>query len=166
MRNAGYWEHQFRGNGRTVITPAQLDCYLAIAGHMSRCSTRSVTPRRSPGQDVLWVNVNLGTMEEIFDRALLTAWLNFANGALDLGELVDTDGDGVADTAFGSVLAAVEAVRVDPNHTRAALEAQKNILERINGTFEFNRTGIGGAGAGEASGLPLPRPSPRFWPLR
>ena len=37
------------------------------------------------------------------DRQLLTAWLNFANGAFEYGELVDTDGNGVGDTAFSVV---------------------------------------------------------------
>ncbi|WP_327251129.1 hypothetical protein [Streptomyces sp. NBC_01244] len=35
-----------------------------------------------------------------FDRQLLGAWLNFANGAFDAGELVDTDGDLKAHTPF------------------------------------------------------------------
>ncbi|MDQ4134443.1 MAG: PKD domain-containing protein [Actinomycetota bacterium] len=136
MRGAGYWEHQYRGNGRTALSTAQRECYLAIAGHMSQVfdEVRDAS-KMAKAKDVLWVNLNRGTMKEIFDRALLVAWLNFANGAVDLAQLVDTDGDGVLDTDFGSVLAAAEAVRLDPDHTRSALEPQKNILERVNGTF-------------------------------
>jgi len=37
-------------------------------------------------------------------RELLAAWLNFANGAVDWAELVDTDHDGTGDTAFNAAV--------------------------------------------------------------
>ena len=45
---------------------------------------------------------------------------------------VDADGNGTADTPFADVMSAAEAVRLDPDATAAALEAQKRILERLN----------------------------------
>ncbi|MDQ3954320.1 MAG: hypothetical protein M3285_02060 [Actinomycetota bacterium] len=69
----------------------------------------------------------------MLDRFLITSWLNFGNGSFELGDQVDTDGDGTPDTTFGAALATAETVRLDPLATRAQPEAQKDILERING---------------------------------
>ena len=62
----------------------------------------------------------------------MAAWLNFANGAVELDEFVDTDGDSIADTTFLDAVVAAESVRCDPMATEAELEQQKDILERIN----------------------------------
>jgi hypothetical protein len=82
-------------------------------------------------RDVLKSVHNSGA-RHILDQQLGAVWLNFANGALDLSELVDTDGDGTADTAFGDVVEAAESVRLDPTATKAELLEQKEILEGIN----------------------------------
>jgi hypothetical protein len=82
--------------------------------------------------DVLWTNDSRGRMYHLLDRQLLTAWLNFANGGIAWDEMVDTDWDGVPDTAFSTAVAAAEAVRLDVDATRQALEEQKDILESIN----------------------------------
>jgi hypothetical protein len=82
-------------------------------------------------QDAL-KSVNNSGARQILDQQLIAVWLNFANGALDLDELVDTNGDRVADTRFEDVVRHAEAVRLDPASTTAQLNAQKNILERIN----------------------------------
>ncbi|HYG57099.1 MAG TPA: hypothetical protein VD902_03425 [Symbiobacteriaceae bacterium] len=50
----------------------------------------------------------------------MCSWLNFANGAIGYDELMDTDGDGVADTPFYVAMAGAEAVRLDPLATGAA----------------------------------------------
>jgi hypothetical protein len=71
-------------------------------------------------------------IEAQLDRQLLTSWLNFANGAIGLGDLVDTDGDSVPDMTFADVMTTAEAVRLDVNATAAQLEAQKDILDRLN----------------------------------
>ena len=39
-------------------------------------------------------------INELFDQQLLAAWLNFANGAIEWNQLVDTNGDKTADTPF------------------------------------------------------------------
>jgi subtilisin family serine protease len=132
IRASGYWLHQYRRTGRTDFTEAELNCYLAITGYMSTVfnEARSAATIQQ-AVNVLFVNRNTGTMEQLFEEQLLTAWLNFANGSLTLDEMVDTNGDGVVDTTFGDAVATAEAVRLDPNHTRAQLEAQKNILQRI-----------------------------------
>jgi hypothetical protein len=82
--------------------------------------------------DTLNISNNSGSETQKLDRELLAAWLNFANGAFDLTELVDTDGKGGPDTMFATVMANAEAVRIGPS-TGAQKIAQRNILERING---------------------------------
>ena len=79
------------------------------------------------------INQNTGSATQKLDRELLAAWLNFANGAFDLTELVDTDGNGVGDTPFATVMATAESVRIGPSSDAQKL-AQRNILLRINGT--------------------------------
>ena len=94
-----------------------------------------VTPLSTVAQafNILKINSNSGSETQKLERELLAAWLNFANGAFDLNELVDTDGNGTADTAFATVVAAAEAVRTGSS-TDAEKIAQRNILQRINGS--------------------------------
>jgi hypothetical protein len=133
-RGAGYWQHQYRGNGRIDFTTARLDCYLEIAAYLSNVfnEVRDASTRAKAHDDI-FVAGNRGTMTELLDRQLLTSWLNFANGGVEYTELLDTDRNGTLDTPFVNVMATAEAVRLNPASTRAQLEAQKNLLERING---------------------------------
>ena len=71
-------------------------------------------------------------MEAIFDRQLLAAWLNFANGAIDLETLFDTDGDAVPDASFADIVTAAEAARLNPATTNEELEGHKDFLESVN----------------------------------
>jgi hypothetical protein len=133
-RGAGYWQTQYRPRP-TAFSEERRLCYLAIAGFMSQVFDEvrdaSTVPKAF---DVLFVNQNAGIAAQQLDRELLAAWLNFANGAFDLNVLVDTDGDGADDTAFGTVMANAEAVRLNPASTEAQLYAQRDILQRINGS--------------------------------
>jgi PKD domain len=132
VRSAGYWQQQYRGRPG-AFPDAQLLCFLDLAGHMSTVFHEVVDASTiAKARQVLSVAGNGGDMKQIFDRQLLAAWLNFANGAVALTELVDTDGNGTADTTFWAAVQAAEAVRLDPTATRSQLEAQKNILEQIN----------------------------------
>jgi murein DD-endopeptidase MepM/ murein hydrolase activator NlpD len=132
-RSAGYWLTQVRGN-RSGLGAETLGCYLAIAEHMSAVfdEERNGTGSLAEAADVLHTGGSKGDVSEELDQQLLAAWLNFANGAFGWNEFVDTTGDGVPDTAFSAAIAAAEAVRLDPNATRAELEAQKDVLEAIN----------------------------------
>ena len=133
-RGAGYWQTQYRPRPTSFSEERRL-CYLAIAGFMSQVFDEvrdaSTVPKAF---DVLAVNQNVGIAAQQLDRQLLAAWLNFANGAFDLNVLVDTDGDGADDTAFATVMANAEAVRLNPASTEAQLYAQRDILQRINGS--------------------------------
>lgn len=137
VRSAGYWKYQFRshltGRGRPHLDQPTLGCYLDIAGYMSQVfdEVRDASTFEL-AHDVLFVKNNSGDITEMFDQQLLAAWLNFANGSIEYDQMVDTDGDGVVDTIFADAMAAAEAVRLDPTSTRAEIEEQKNILERLN----------------------------------
>ncbi|MDO8483919.1 MAG: hypothetical protein Q7S35_03100 [Candidatus Limnocylindrales bacterium] len=63
---------------------------------------------------------------------LLALWLNFANGGTDWNQLVDTNGNGVPDTALSTVLTNAENIRLAAGSTRGQLLAMASILERIN----------------------------------
>jgi hypothetical protein len=134
-RGSGWWMNQYRPKPPNSFTTAELTCFLEIVKFMSTVfdEVRSPLDTRADAVDVLWVNQNNGSAEEIFDEHLLTAWLNFANGYFDLDTLVDTNGNGVPDSNFSLVVYAAEAVRLDPTATRAELLAQKNILEALFG---------------------------------
>lgn len=132
-RSAGYWMTQYREN-RVELGEEVLNCYLAISGHMSAVfdEERDGTDSFESATDALWTNDSRGRMWHLLDRQLLTAWLNFANGAYGWDEMVDTDGDGMADTPFSDAITHAEMVRLDPDATRQELEAQKDLLEYIS----------------------------------
>lgn len=133
-RSAGYWMSQYRSNRPTGLGTETLTCYLAIAGHMSAVfdEVRNATGSLEEAADVLHTGGSRGDMTELFERQLLAAWLNFANGAFGWTELVDTTGDGVPDTPFSTAITVAEDVRLDPNASPSDLEAQKDVLEAIN----------------------------------
>ena len=132
VRGAGYWQNQYRGLGPADHTPAQLDCLLTVVAHMSEVfNEQRDASTRAKAVDVM--RANASNMANMLDRFLMTAWLNFGDGFFELGDQVDTNRDGNPDTTFGAALATAEAVRLDPNATRAQLEQQKNILENISG---------------------------------
>jgi hypothetical protein len=128
-RGDGYWHHEYGPGGK--LSDATLDCYLAIVRFMSEVYDEE-RPLSTHADARAALHFGGPDMRRKLERKILTAWLNFANGAFDLGELVDADGDGSPDTAFGDVIEEAEDVRLDPTSTRAELEQQKDILERIN----------------------------------
>ena len=133
-RGAGYWQHQYRGNGKIDFTTARLECFLEIAAFLSDVfnEVRDASTIAKAHDDIFVAGLN-GDLSEQLDRQLLTAWLNFANGAVEYTEMVDTDGNGSLDTAFIDVMTTAENVRLNPASTKAQLEAQRNILMRVNG---------------------------------
>ena len=133
-RGPGYWQTQYRPRP-TAFSEARRLCYLAIVRHVSIVfSEVRLLNTSAQAFDVMSLAGNGGSELEKLDRALLTAWLNFANGAFGYDELVDTDGVGGPDTAFSAVMAAAEAIRVNPASTEAQLRAQRQVLQRINGS--------------------------------
>ena len=131
VRTMGFWRHQFRQIGRTHLTVEELNCYLEIVNFVSTVFDEEVA--LSTFDDAVAVlTANAKSMLDQLDAQLLAVLLNFANGAVEWDQLIDTDGDSVGDTPFHEVIAHAEAVRNNPASTRAELEAQKDILEAIN----------------------------------
>lgn len=129
---AGYWQHQYQGNGTVDYDTDQLECLLDIVGHMSVVMDEERDASTiAAALDVIQVD-HTSDMAELLDRQIITAWLNFGSGAYQLAQAVDTDGDRKKDSTFEAAVAAAETVRVDPAATRVQLEQHKNILERIN----------------------------------
>ena len=129
MRGSGWWLAQYRPGPPDSFSPATLACYLDIVVQLSIVFNTPLT--RAGAVDILFVNGNDGSAQQLFDEQLLAAWLNFANGAIAFSDLVDTNGDGATDTSFGAALLAAETVRMNPASTRQQLLEQKDILERI-----------------------------------
>jgi serine protease len=133
LENAGYWQTQYRPRP-TAFTEAQRQCYLLIVGWMSKVFDEARNAATvTAAFDVLSVSSNSGSATQQLDRQLLAAWLNFANGSFNYGQLVDTNRDKTPDTAFSAVMSNAETIRLNPGSTDAQLRAQRDLLERING---------------------------------
>lgn len=131
-RPSGYWAHQYRGDGKRDFTDAQLQCYLDIAAYVSTVfNEHRDASTASAAHLVLFEKKLAVTKHDTLDRLLLTAWLNFANGAVGWSELVDTDGDAVVDTAFAVAMATAETVRLDTSATSEQIDEQRTIVQRI-----------------------------------
>lgn len=132
-RSSGYWQPQYRNGRAGSFGQSTLLCYLAITRHMSAVfnEVRTVNTVSQAGS-ILQPKSNGGDMRLLLDQQLLAAWLNFANGGYGWTDLVDTNRDGVPDTAFSTAVMAAEAVRLNGGATRAQLEAQMLRLESIN----------------------------------
>ena len=121
-RGAGYWQHQYKGNGNIDFTAARLDCYLAIVAFVSDVFNEVRDASTRPlAHDVIWLGGNGGDERQKLDRVLLVAWLNFANGGIEYDQPLDTTGDGVPDTTFAALMESAEAVRINPASTPAQL---------------------------------------------
>ena len=132
-RHTGYWQHQYQGNGYIDFDEATLRCYLVITELVSDVfsEVRDASTLAAAYQ-VLFLGQNGGSEQEKFDRELLTAWLNFANGSLAYNQSFDIDHDGAADGTLASLIAAAEAVRLDPTATTAELHDQRQILHLLS----------------------------------
>ncbi len=132
-RHDGYWQHQFRRNGNTDFDDETLLCYLEIIGLVSNVFNEERDASTIEAAfDVLFLGQNRGSEQQKFDRELITVWLNFANGALAYDQEFDIDHDGVPDGTLAQIVAAAEAVRLDPNASDAQLRTQRLILHRLS----------------------------------
>lgn len=147
-RLAGYWQHQLKGVGNTELSAEELTCLLDIVGAVSTVfhSDRDASTVAAAFA-VMDLKGNRGSESEKLDRELLLAWLNFANGAFALADLVDTDGDGAPDTPFTTALAAAEAVRLNPLATAKQLQQQRQIVHNIVAQ-ETDEVAVSVSGAG------------------
>jgi hypothetical protein len=127
--------NQYKDQGRkSVFSVDTLKCYLTITRYGSDVfdELRALT---TLGQafDVLNLGGSPPAHIKQYDRELLAAWLNFANGGYGWDELVlDTNGDNVPDLSFGAAIGPAEAVRVTPGSTVKQFDAQRKILTAFN----------------------------------
>jgi hypothetical protein len=130
IRSDGWWQNQYRAGWPQAFPQDTLKCYLAIVGFMSQVFDEERDASTIPkARDVLFLAQNGGSAREQLDRELITAWLNFANGAIEYGEPFSI---GHADVPFFQAMADAEAVRLDPGATKKQLEAQKSHLNNVN----------------------------------
>jgi subtilisin family serine protease len=134
-RTIGYWFTEYWAKRASDFSSDDLDCFLAMVNLLSSVfdEARDLSSTQD-AVDVLWLKKNAGATD-IFDAQLLGVWLNVANGALDLGQVVDTDGDLVPDSVLGDVIVTAESVRLDAGASDADLLAQKDVLEYLNVTY-------------------------------
>jgi hypothetical protein len=81
---------------------------LGVVQHMSATFRNQPTLTVEAATTIL---SDTATPQARWQRQVLTAWLNFASGAVAYAEPVDTNHDGVADTTFAAFMAAVETAR-------------------------------------------------------
>jgi hypothetical protein len=132
----GFWSAQFKsyltGHGKPKYDAPTLTCYLTIARYMSRVFDEKTPATTFAQADAVLSTAGTSDMVRLFDQQLLAAWLNFANGAIEYDQLVDTDANRTLDTPFLQAMADAEAVRLNPSTTRAQLERKKNMLDAFN----------------------------------
>lgn len=131
IRSAGYWYNQFRK--LKFFTADELDCYLDIVNHLSAVfSEETDADSIADAKKLMHPAHSKGDIRVQFDRQLFAVWLNFANGAIEHDQLVDTDFDLAPDTELITFLCAAEAARLNPATPGSELEDLKDLLEAIN----------------------------------
>ena len=132
--SAEHWRHEYVFPEESEFTTAQLSCFLTIVGFSSLVfdETRSASTIAQAAA-VLSLQKPPEPLEiRHLDAEILAAWLNFANGSIGWSQLIDTDKNGVGDTAFNVVLANAEAVRNNPSSTKGQIINQRDLLRRVN----------------------------------
>jgi hypothetical protein len=132
----GYWRHQFRthitGKGASDFDADTLGCYLEIVGYMSAVFNETTTAATlAEAEDILFTNSGPTGSTERFDKDLLTAWLNFADGTIEWDSPQDLDKDGVYETTFLGAMAQAEAVRLNPASTAAQLRDWRSVVATL-----------------------------------
>jgi hypothetical protein len=134
-RSAGYWQ----GLYKTRSTPALL-CQLTVVQRMSATfggpsskvtTAPAVLQTAADAVDVLQPSSSDERLK--LRREILTMWLDYANGAVGYGQLIDANGDGRPDTAFRDVMATAEQVGLNPAASQSQLRDQRQLLAKIVG---------------------------------
>jgi len=90
------------------------------------------------------------------EKHLLVAWLNYAKGAINMDDVVDTNGKkSGGEMTLSQILAEVESILLDPAATKADLNRAKDLAESVakfsNGDPDCE-TGTGSSKSGSGSG--------------
>lgn len=121
----GWWLNQMRVKNGNDFTTAELECYLDIAVFFS---TVFDTPLDRDDAVAIFHSPPKNDAAEQFDQFLLAAWLNFANGSVDLATPVTVHG---AATTWGDAMLEVETVRTNPASTAQQLRQAKGVLASL-----------------------------------
>ncbi|MBV8195349.1 MAG: hypothetical protein JOY80_07455, partial [Candidatus Dormibacteraeota bacterium] len=150
--NADFWKNQFyqQGDPKHLLSTSTLSCYLGIVRYMSSDFSHVNT-----FTDALAVLDPKGPapLYNDFDRELLAAWLDFANGGFQWNMLTDTaDGPNPYTMAFSAAMTSIEQARLSPTLTQQQEQTLKQELDEVmqnganatacNGVY-FNRTVTG-----------------------
>lgn len=149
----GWWHKQYMKSGaRSDFDTATLGCYLEITRAVSTVFDEEVPLSTiEDAEDVLVANGRDARHLERFDRELLAAMLNLANGGVDFDQaVVDADRDGTPETTFADAVTTAESVRLDPDSTRQEIDEQRRLLHQIN---QFVDRPAGGDHPGTPPGL-------------
>jgi len=131
----GYWKHVFyvwktgKGTFKEYIE-AILEDYLERINATSTVFSENYTLTMNSAYDLLWNHDS--SMRTRALKQCLASWLNWADGATTMTQMVDTNYDGIPDMTFGDAMEIVEDILRDSNSSWEDLEYAKNICDSIN----------------------------------
>jgi len=131
----GYWKHIFyewksgKGAFKNYIEEVLVD-FLEKINVTSRVFSENYTLTLQSAYDLLWSHDS--SMRTKALKQCLASWLNWANDAVTMSQMVDTDYNGVPDMTFGAAMTIVEDILRDPTSSLSDLEYGKDICDSIN----------------------------------
>lgn len=151
----GFWKHQFAANitgkGEAQVSGEELKNYLVYIqdNYPESAGLYNTTGEKTEESEISFeeaygalmplISVKQDKEESMRQRAMqqyLATLLNFAANPGYLDELVDTGGDGGADTVFSAAINQIEAIFLDKDATLEKLESAKDMCESINKMHE------------------------------
>jgi Tol biopolymer transport system component len=124
----GYWIKYFKDEGYSMYS-GELRAHLSI---MSAFVTTSFGEFRPEAIDALESFILTTADDKAHARAqLITAWLNFTNGAVDWGELIE-DADGTNDLPYAEVLREILGILTDGDASDAEIDYAIELAKSIN----------------------------------
>ena len=128
----GFWKNSYAVRGQSTISAADLACYLKIVDQTSAVFGPGDPIALASSTDAFAILSRVtGTNAELFDRDVLVAWLNVANGALPLTTPLDLNGDGKPDRTAAAVLADAEHVRLNRASTQQQIDAARQTVNNL-----------------------------------
>ncbi|PUB32445.1 sugar phosphate isomerase/epimerase [Promicromonospora sp. AC04] len=125
-RSAAYWTSEYRQVSNPDYTTDELLCFLSHTRAQSDVFDEVVDlTTMDDALQVLWAR-NHDEPVDVFDRQLLSLWLNVAAGSVALEDPL------VGGGTVGDLLLAIEAARLDAGATWVDLKEYKKALEAVN----------------------------------
>lgn len=131
IRSQGFWRHQFRDIGRQHVGESTLLAYIEIVNFVSGYFSE-VAPLMDFEEAQEVFDVSGPGLRSKSEAQVAAAWFNFAHGSVAWDELIETGDDELELAPFHDVIAAAEAIILDPNATNDDLERAKDLAETIN----------------------------------